>query len=387
MPEIRGIEIIQHPSRNGGQSNLTLSLEQKIYSSWLEYLNDSVVELKYSRLDGSNWSTPVTISSGANWFVNWADFPSVVGSGTFLLAHWLQYLGDGPYEYDVRMSISVDGEHWGSSFVPHRDGVKAEHGFVSLLPLSHDEILAVWLDGRFTASGEDNKISHTHDHSGFMTLRSAIIHSSGTLTDEVELDYQVCDCCQTSSAMTDFGPVVVYRNRTDQEIRDIYIVRNVDGVWQEPNPVFNDGWKIGGCPVNGPSITSVGKRVAVAWFTMANDQATVKLIFSDDGGANFSNPFIISDNDPLGRVDVEFIDETHVLVTWLESESNDQAVIYGKIVTPDLSDSNVFSLASISSSRSSGFPRILIKDKRLYLSWTNIIGDKSAVKTAEIKLR
>lgn len=387
MPEIVGLQIIRHPSANGGQSNLALSLDQKIYSSWLEYLNDSVVELKVSQLVGSEWSAPATISAGANWFVNWADFPSVASTGTFMLAHWLQYLGDGPYEYDIRMSISEDQEHWESSFVPHRDGVKAEHGFVSLLPLSDDQILAVWLDGRFTASENDDEIVQSHDHNGVMTLRSATVLSTGELTDEVELDNQVCDCCQTSSTMTDFGPVVVYRNRTHQEIRDIYIVRNVDGVWQEPNPVFNDGWKIGGCPVNGPSITSFGKRVAVAWFTMANDQAMVKLIFSEDGGANFSYPLIISDNDPLGRVDVEFIDETHVLVTWLESENHDQAVIYAKIVTSNLSDKNVFSLAPISSSRSSGFPRLLKKENRLFLSWTNFYEGKSEVKTAEIKLR
>ena len=39
------------------------------------------------------------------------------------------------------------------------------------------------------------------------------------------LDARACDCCQTDAAMTSAGPVVVYRNRTEEEIRDIYIAR------------------------------------------------------------------------------------------------------------------------------------------------------------------
>ena len=54
--------------------------------------------------------------------------------------------------------------------------------------------------------------------------------------------------------------VPVYRDRTEAEIRDIAIVRLVDGIWSDPALVSADGWEIAGCPVNGPAIDSAGGR-------------------------------------------------------------------------------------------------------------------------------
>ena len=103
--------------------------------------------------------------------------------------------------------------------------------------------------------------------------------------DEAVLDTRVCDCCQTSAAMTAEGPVVVYRDRSEGELRDISIARLRNGEWSEPRTVFRDGWEISGCPVNGPvDRRRSGRRLAVAWFTAANDMSRVKLAFSDDAG-------------------------------------------------------------------------------------------------------
>ena len=68
--------------------------------------------------------------------------------------------------------------------------------------------------------------------------------------------------------MTAEGPVVVYRDRSEaeKEIRDISIVRLKGKKWSAPRPVFQDGWRLNGCPVNGPAVAAAGRRVAVAWF-------------------------------------------------------------------------------------------------------------------------
>ena len=46
---------------------------------------------------------------GYDWFVNWADVPSVVrlANGT-LAGHWLQKSGADTYAYDVRLAYSHD---------------------------------------------------------------------------------------------------------------------------------------------------------------------------------------------------------------------------------------------------------------------------------------
>ena len=43
-----------------------------------------------------------------------------------------------------------------------------------------------------------------------------------TLTGlHLEIDARVCDCCQTDAAMTSEGAVLIYRDRSDDEIRDL----------------------------------------------------------------------------------------------------------------------------------------------------------------------
>ena len=148
-----------------------------------------------------------------------------------------------------------------------------------MIPTDDNRIFATWLDGRNTKREENNA----------MTLRSAIIDRDGNITEEFELDNRVCDCCQTSTTWTDKGPLVVYRDRLENEVRDISIVRNTDGKWSAPKPVFEDNWKIAGCPVNGPSIDSEGKIVAVAWFTNSNDQPKVFVSISLSSALRFSN--------------------------------------------------------------------------------------------------
>ena len=74
---------------DSGQPQLSVS-NRGVLRSWIER-SGAHATLKFAERSGQGWSTPRTVASGANWFVNWADVPSVLrlGSGT-LAAHWLQ---------------------------------------------------------------------------------------------------------------------------------------------------------------------------------------------------------------------------------------------------------------------------------------------------------
>ena len=102
--------------------------------------------------------------------------------------------------------------------------------------------------------------------------------------DEEDNDHLVCACCQTDVAQTDMGPVLVYRNRTEEEYRDIYFSKMTDGIWESGSSVFDDGWEIGGCPVNGPSVSAKGQKVYVTWFTQAQGFGEVKFKSEIDEG-------------------------------------------------------------------------------------------------------
>lgn len=359
---------------------LTKGPDNTLYLSWVENAGDTVI-MKYASLENGNWSTPIEIARGTDWFANWADYPmiSVTQNGQ-MLAHYLAKSSSGTYSYDVHMKRSSDGKTWSDDFIPHTDGTPTEHGFVTMLPEGND-FRAAWLDGRNTG-GEDHDSPTGH---GAMTVRSALIKSDGSIADEAELDVRVCDCCQTGGAITSNGPVIVYRDRSEEEIRDMSIVRLVEGQWSSPQTISADNWKIAGCPVNGPRAAAVKNNLAVAWFSAPNEKSVVQVIFSNDGGETFGEPIVLDNTGPLGRVDVAMLDETTAVVSWLDKGTNDAEI---KIATVTL-DGEVLTqktVTAMSASRKSGFPQMEVVGQSAYFAWAHLSDSSSQVKMAKVSL-
>ncbi len=351
--------------------NLFTDISGNTYLTWTTQQGD-VAQLRYTKyLGNQQWSEIRTIAEGDDWFVNWADFPSLVTSqGEILFAHYLQKSDPGTYNYDIYLRRSPDGgDTWSAPFTLNEDGVPAEHGFVSMVP-SGTDVFVSWLDGRNTTG------SHGE---GAMTLRGAILGSDGSRKGEWELDNRVCDCCQTAAAVTTNGPVVIYRDRSENEFRDIGIVRFVNNKWTEPALIYRDGWMIEGCPVNGPQISAMGNSLAIAWFTAANDTPEVKVVFSRDGGQTFSPPILMNEGKTIGRVDIELIDPSRAFVSWMEGADIKAAIISDK----GLVESS-FLIASSSESRSSGFPRITRNAEEIIIAWTDT--DDKVIRSAFIPL-
>lgn len=340
---------------------------------------DSLSTLYYSKLIDGSWSTPEEIISGTDWFVNWADYPQIAKNGENYIAHILQKSDIATYAYDVMVTQKQEGGAWSSPFKIHSDTTKTEHGFVSYTPFGESQFLVSWLDGRNTSGGH-----HDH-HGGAMTLRAAIVNPEGSLENEFLLDESVCDCCQTSSAMTSKGPVVVYRDRTETEIRDISIVRFDDEKWTEPLPVHNDNWEIAGCPVNGPRVAAFDENVAVAWFTAAGLESKVNLAFSLNNGKDFEEPIRIDTGNPLGRVDVAFINHQNAIVCWMEDEGDQTTVNFRKVNLKGQKE-ELFILTKTSDSRASGFPQMAVLNGNVYFAWTSFEDDTILIKTKFIAL-
>lgn len=365
---------------NSGEPNLAVDGAGRVHLSWLERNADSSVSLRLAVRDNGQWSTPVTVTTGRDLFVNWADFPSVfVAPSGRIVMHWLQRQPGGKYSYGVRVSQSTDGgASWSDPKQLHDDQGAGEHGFVSFFAADGDSVEAIWLDGRATG-GEG------HEGHGSMQLGNGRIAADGGITPSVMVDDRICDCCQTSAAVTARGPVVVYRDRSAEEIRDIAIVRRVNGKWTEPTRVHADDWHIEGCPVNGPSVVADGDDVAVAWFTGARDTAKVNIAFSKDAGATFSAPVRVDDGQPAGRVDVEFDGDGRAMVTWLERVGQEGAEVRLRAIAPDGVRGDVMVVANSAAARSSGFPRMVRSGDELIFAWTQP-GDTARVRMASTRL-
>lgn len=341
-----------------------------VYLSWMIALEEDLYAIQYSTHDGEFWTMPQTVEVSTNFFVNWADFPSVIGyNGEVTAAHWLRKVEGGPYAYHVNMVFpGEEGERWTSPITPHLDLSPTEHGFVSMQPIDENRTLAIWLDGRET---EGRAHDDYEDFNKAMTLRSAEITRDGDIERKRIIDPAVCDCCPTSLAAVDDGFIAVYRDRTEDEIRDISIARyNLEeGEWSEPETLWDDGWEIRGCPVNGPRIVDNGDRVAVAWYTAAGDESLVQVMVSADGGRTFNDPVVISDAYPMGRVDLVMRDEGSIYVSWMEKGTR-HAYVKVRELRGDGELSEPRRVGITSESRASGFPRIADTGEFLMVAWT-----------------
>jgi hypothetical protein len=363
------------------EPNLALGPGGRVYLSWIELAADSAHQLRFSVLQGERFTPARTIATGAKgeWFVNWADFPSLLAlNNKQLVAHWLQRSGMGRYAYGVRVARSNDGGvTWSEPVTPHRDESESEHGFVSLFKVGNQVGIA-WLDGRKHAAAKSEAAAE-------MSVRFTTLTNNEALGEDVELDPRACDCCQTAAAITNKGPVLVYRDRSENEVRDISIVRYRMGLWSEPRTVHRDNWVIAACPVNGPAVAARGNRVAVAWFTGANNEARVLVAFSDNAGAKFKDPIRVDEGNPAGRVDVQFMGDNSVLVSWLERTENRADVMVRRIYTNGRS-SAATTIATSSAERASGFPHMIWRGKDVVFAWTEP-GRPAQVKAALLELK
>jgi len=364
------------------EPNLYRGADGRIYLTWIEKQGEKSA-LRFAVRIGSTWSTPKTIIESETLFVNWADFPSlVVLPDGALVAHWLVKSSANGHASDVNIARSTDeGKTWSKPVFPHRDGTKTEHGFVSMLPLNGGCAGAIWLDGRnFKQSTHGGHGSSVNE----MTLRYATIDAKGQVSEDVLLDARVCDCCQTSAALTSEGAIVVYRDRSEKEIRDISVVRFSKGRWTEPRTLNADDWEIQGCPVNGPSVSADGTRVAVAWFTAAKETPRVKVVFSSDAGATFASPILVDEGSPVGRVDVLMLTDGSALVSWLERTAKGGEVKVRR-VRPDGSRDEAITVPESSAARVSGFPQMTRTGNEIIFAWTDP-GTPSRVRTAVLRL-
>jgi hypothetical protein len=335
-----------------------------VYLSWIEKIGKQST-LNFSSFINDKWAAASTIASGNNWFVNWADYPVICTDGNNnFIAHYLEKSDTAKFTYDVKTTSSSDrGKTWTASKILHDDGMKAEHGFVSIIPYK-DQFFVTWLDGRKTASEEDQG-GHAGHH-GQMTLRAAFIDKGRKKINEWELDGRICDCCQTTAAITSDGPVVVYRDRSEDEIRDMSIVRFVNDKWTSPITIHADNWQIKACPVNGPRVDAINNELAIAWFSMKDKKGEVKIVFSHDGGATFGKAIQIDEGSPIGRVDIVMVDTSTAFVSWMEGSS-----IKAVKVHEDGTKEPAILIASSSDKRSSGFPQMTKSGNKLFFAWTD----------------
>jgi hypothetical protein len=338
--------------------------DHRVVLSWIESDAAGVPGLRFSERRGRSWGAPGTVLRDPSLAGDTADVPSVVPLGEEgLAAHWTVKRDGSAQARNLMVSVSRDGgASWSRPVRPHRDDTDSEHAMATLVPARDGAGFGIcWLDGRagaLAAYGEGGTSLYWADWNG------------DGFGPEIALDARVCDCCKTSAVYGPAGPVVAYRDRADDERRDVAIVLRDGTRWSEPEPVHGDGWTISACPTNGPAIAALGERLAVAWFTAAHASPSVWLALSSDGGRSIGAPIRLDEGSPLGRVDAAVLPDGSTAVVWLERRGS-SAEIKVRRVAPDGALRASVVVGTTSPSRASGYPSLAAEGGNdVLVAWT-----------------
>ncbi len=351
---------------NSSEPQLSVS-ERGILLSWIERVGTTTF-LKFAEQTASGWTAPVTAASGPDWFLSYADVPSVMrmADGT-LVAQWGENIPEGYDAYNLQLSYSKDdGETWAPPFMPHDDGTATQHGFASFVEMAAGNLGVIWLDGR------NSEFDFEDPETGTMMLRFASFDADWRQTADIEIDHRVCECCSTTAVMTSDGVLTAFRDLQpleDTDVRDIGVSRLENGNWTPTAIVSQDNWMIYSCPVNGPMLNARGRDVAVAWFTVKDDLGQAYAAFSSDAGRTWGEPIRLDDGGSLGRVDVELLDDGSAVATWVEYAEG-RSDFRLRLVDPSGERSEAITVTGVSGGRASGFPRVALSGDELVFAWS-----------------
>ncbi len=362
------------PAKPGsGMPFLTKSPSGPVYLSWIDPEANQGHALRMAQWNGAGWAHRETISQGERWFVNWADFPSVtVAADGSMLAHWLARPDSGgKYGYGIRVARRAPGPQgrWNTVAAFHENDPVDYAGFLSFAGRS-----AAYLSPPSAKPAPpSSKPAVTNrrpdaEEPHLKTLRVAAFASDGKLLRDVEVDGDVCSCCQTASAETPSGLLIAYRDHLPGEIRDISVIRVKDGQASPPAVLHRDGWNINGCPTEGPTVAASGRSVGIAWLTRAGGISRLQLSWSQDGGAQFGAPVRADDGNPLGRPHLVAINDAESVLVWLERVGNG-AEIRLRRAGADGRLGPSMKVAAAPATRNTGLPRIAVHGRQVLVTW------------------
>lgn len=190
--------------------------------SWQRPLPGGGYAFEMAVRNGGRWSEVRTIAEGPELSMFTADLPGVATlAATKLLAYWeVKDEGNGDhYATTIKMAISIDeGRSWLPTPTPYSDALAGQHSFLSWFGRKNG-IGLLWLDASARSQMRHTLMQKRADKKdsdlGSVGLRYAALNAEGRVDHEQFVEPITCECCPTSAASTERGPVVVYRGREE----------------------------------------------------------------------------------------------------------------------------------------------------------------------------
>lgn len=209
----------------------------------------------------------------------------VIGRGPIIHVVW-PTRQDGISQ--IRYASSTDlGRTFSNAVTVAGDKLSGARGWESVTLGWDGAVHLAWLDGR-NAAPRNAHAAHGHAHAGAKTdsaPRQDVYHATwkgSAAPAERQVAANVCFCCKTAIATAGEKVYVAYRHIFPDSIRDIAVARSIDNgvTFEAPSRLSDDGWKIAGCPDDGPAMAADSHGgLHVAWPTFVEGATPRKGIF------------------------------------------------------------------------------------------------------------
>ena len=223
---------------------------------------------------------------------------------------------------------------------------------------------------------------------GMTSLRSAVFSPSLQRSDESEVDASACDCCQTGVAVTARGPLLVYRDRSAAEIRDIYTTRRDGERWTTPEAGACRRLEDAGMPGQWPGGCRQWQRRRGRLVHRRRRHAGGQARAQQRCRRHFAAPVMLDQGDAVqGRVDVA-LDAAQAWVLWVREDGSGQSLWLARY-TPDLSrELSRLQVAKLRGrGRATGFPQLALHGGDAYVVWTDVIAGAPQLRGAVYAVR
>jgi peroxiredoxin len=202
---------------------------------------------------------------------------------------------------------------------------------------------------------------------------STMLWGGPAFAERMVLDSHVSERSATTAAATSDGPVVVYRDRSEDDVRDIAIVRYEEDGSSEPHLVHADGWRLSESPPHATAVAAKSRQVVVAWYTEALRRPRLLVAFSSDSGDTFGEPIEVDRplgiRAPSGAVSVAIDDDGGAVVLWVATNRAGEADLLLSRVAADGRRGDELLVAKMPSTRLQGIPRMARAGGQLAVAW------------------
>jgi hypothetical protein len=251
-----------------GMRTPTVAFDAK--QTWRVWIDDDHVLVSSSPDRGRTWRTATHVTAAPEKIdANGESRPKIaLGRKGEVYVSWTRS-GTKPYTGDIRFARSLDG---GKTFDAPRtindDGVETGHRFDALAVANDGTVHLAWIDKRDL----DRAKAAKQEYEGAALYHSVSRDRGATFTKNSKIKDNVCECCRVAYALDSQGELVFLWRDATGNIRDHVLVRVAanGAVAGKTQRATSDGWKINGCPHQGPAVAVGPDDVThLVWFTGA----------------------------------------------------------------------------------------------------------------------